>query len=172
MRGKLIWIAPILLLLVLQTPSFQFLEIRHIKPDFFLLAVLMIGMRKGYTAGTFWGMGLGFIQDIYSGGILGFNFLTKGVTGYSVGQLCNRLDFDNPNTQVVVTLLATLAEGLVYSIIVQAFYPPKEILVSFYRAVFPVAVYNSLLIPLWPLVSQGAERYFRRRWRSSTGITG
>ena len=124
------------------------IEIYHVRPDLFLVSVVIVGMRMGSGSGMIWGGCAGLVQDALSGGIIGFNFLSKPVTGFFVGLLRNKLDFDNPNTQSLVTLSATLGEGAVLSVLVSAYHPDKDVLWSLAHVVLPLGVYNAVVMPL------------------------
>ena len=142
------------------------IEIYHVKPDFFLISVVIVGMRMGSGSGMAWGVCAGLVQDALSGGIIGFNFLSKPVTGFVVGLLRNKLDFGNPNTQSLVTLSASLGEGVVLSILVSAYHPGKDVLWSLTQVVLPLGVYNAIVMPaviLAARVGGAVERELRRR---------
>ena len=57
------------------------------RPDAMLLVTLYIGMRRGSEGGLITGFILGLLQDILSGGLLGANSLSKGLSGYLTGGL-------------------------------------------------------------------------------------
>ena len=142
------------------------IEIYHIKPDLFLVSVVIVAMRMGSGSGMVWGACAGLVQDALSGGIIGFNFLSKPVTGFVVGLLRNKLDFQNPNTQSLVTLSASLGEGLVLSVLVSAYHPGKDVLWSLAQVVLPLGVYNAIVLPLVLLaarVGSAVEQELRRR---------
>lgn len=134
-------------------------EISHVKPDFFLLAAILLGMQRGPGSAALWGVMLGLVQDSLSGGVIGMNFITKPVVGAAMGLLRSKMDFANPNTQTLAGLGASLADGLMLAALVNGFHPAKAVSWSLYRIVIPGAVYNALLLPL--LVPVG--RYFASR---------
>jgi rod shape-determining protein MreD len=147
-------------LVVLQVALGRHLEIEQVKPDFFLISVLLVAMGRGSAAAIAWGAAVGLVQDVTSAGIIGFNVLTKPAVGYGVGLLRSRLDFNNPNTQTLLTLLATLAEGAVLSMMLNAYHPASSFSVSFTTLVVPEAVYNAILIPLAvPLISWAKQHF-------------
>ena len=139
------WLAA---LIVLQASLGKYLEIASVKPDFFLISVIQVAMRGGAASATLWGLAAGFVQDVLSGGIVGFNVLTKPVAGFAVGILRAKMDFDNPNTQTLVALLVTLAEGTILAAMLQAYIPAKSMPFTVSRIVVPEAIYNGLVIPL------------------------
>jgi rod shape-determining protein MreD len=159
-------------LVVLQVALGSRLEIEQVKPDFFLLSVLLVAMGRGSSAAVAWGAAVGLVQDVLSGGIIGFNVLSKPALGYGVGLLRARLDFDNPNTQTLLTFLATLSEGAVLSVMLYAYHPANSFSTSFTAMVVPEAVYNAIIIPLAVPVSLWAKRHFSGGQRRSLRQTG
>jgi rod shape-determining protein MreD len=158
------WVFLLALLVVLQSVMGRHLEVYHVKPDFFLISVLLVAMRRGSTPAALWGAVLGLVQDVLSGGVIGLNFLTKPAAGYAVGLLRARLDFDNPNTQTLVTLSAAAAEGLALAVLLNAYHPAKPVTWSLYSFVLPGAVYNGLLVPLL-LAAGGLAGRWQEEWR-------
>jgi len=129
-------------------------EVYHVKPDFFLISVVLAGMRMGSGSGLIWGLFAGMTQDALSGGIIGFNFLCKPVTGFVVGLLRNKLDFENPNTQSVVTLTASLGEGAALAVLLSAYHPGSEAMWSISQIVIPLSLYNALIMPFVTLTER------------------
>jgi rod shape-determining protein MreD len=132
----------------LQVAVVQEFAVVEVKPDLFLILVILVAMREGSAAGTLWGLAAGAVQDSLSGGMVGFHLLSKPVTGLAIGLLRDKLDFENPNTQSVVTFAATLAEGLFLSVLLSAYHPGKSAVWSLSHIVLPLAVYNALLMPI------------------------
>jgi rod shape-determining protein MreD len=166
------WGLRLAVLVVLQVALGSHLEVEQVKPDFFLLSVLLVAMRRGSFAAIVWGVAAGLVQDVLSAGIIGFNVLTKPALGYGVGLLRSRLDFDNPNTQTLLTFLATIAEGVVLSLMLYAYHPSNSFSTSFTTMVVPEAVYNAIIFPLAVSVALWAKHYFsgwRRRSLRQTG---
>lgn len=151
---------------VVQVVLLPGIEIYHVKPDLFLLSVVIVAMRMGSGNGMIWGAFAGLVQDSLSGGIVGFNFLSKPVTGFVIGLLRNKLDFDNPNTQALVTLSASLGEGAVLAVLVSAYHPGKDVLWSLGQVILPLGIYNAVVMPLLILagrIGAAVEQELRRR---------
>jgi rod shape-determining protein MreD len=55
--------------------------------DLPLIVVLHVAMTRGKNAGMLTGLGVGYLQDAMSGGVLGFNGISKIVAGYLGGYL-------------------------------------------------------------------------------------
>jgi len=147
-------IAPWLLgmsgIVVFQSTAVHSLAVHHVRPDLFLVSVLLIAMRRGVTTAVLWGTPAGFFQDLLSGGLVGFNLLSKPAVGLAVGLLREKLDFGNPNTQSAVTLAAAVAEGVLLSLLVEAYQPQKGAVWTITRVVLPSALYSAVVLPLVP----------------------
>jgi rod shape-determining protein MreD len=153
--------AAAVVLLVLQTTAGGPQGIHGAHPDFLLLFVLLVGMRGGETAGTLWGVLLGFLQDTFSVGLSGLHLLTKGLLGFAAGTLREQLDCENPNTQAMVALVATLAEGGAILVLLQVFSAERALLAPFLGTVLPAAALHGILLPAGAALGSAVARRAR-----------
>ena len=158
MRGQLSSAALALALLTLQTSGGGAGRLSGLHPDLVLLFVLSIGMRRGETAGTLWGIGLGFVEDALSAGLPGVNLLTKGLLGFAAGALREQLDCDNPNTQGIVAALATLLQGAAHLSLLEVFSAGTGVLVPFLGTIVPAAALNGALLPAAAFLRRALRR--------------
>jgi rod shape-determining protein MreD len=85
-----------------------------VRPDLCLIASFLIGFLAGEFDGVMMGLALGFVQDLFSGGDSGLNFMTKGLIGLLAG-LAGRHLANTTNLAVLALLLsASLLSGLVF----------------------------------------------------------
>jgi len=159
MREHLSSAALAVALLTLQTSGGGLFGLR---PDLVLLFVLATGMRRGETAGTLWGIGLGFVEDAFSAGLPGINLLTKGLLGFAAGSLGDQLDCDNPNTQAIVAALATLLAGAVHLSLLEVFSAGSGVFAPFLGTIVPAAALNGALLPAAAFARRALRRW---RWR-------
>jgi rod shape-determining protein MreD len=129
-------------LLVVQTSG-----VGGLRPDLLLLFVLAAAMRDGAGAGALWGICLGFAQDTFSAGFPGTGVLTKGFVGVVAGSLRERLDCDNPNTQALLAVGATLADGAAHLAVMKVFSESGGFLEPFLGSVLPAALVGGALLP-------------------------
>jgi rod shape-determining protein MreD len=127
--------------------------------DLPLVFVLWVGMRHGGTAGALWGLGLGYAADIFSAGQPGANILTAGLLGFAAGSLREQLDCDNPNTQAIVAVLATLAQGAAHLVLLGVFSAGRGVRSPFLGTIVPAAAVNGVLLP----VADSVRRAWARR---------
>lgn len=163
------WPAGALGLIVLQTTFGGVGGYLGARPDFLLLATLLAAMRRGETVGAFWGMSLGFLQDLFSAGVPGFNLLSKGLVGFAAGALREQLDCENPNTMSIVAVVATLAEGVGHLVLLRIFSSGQDLLEPLLRVIVPATVAHGVLLPCGPALSRVARRWLRRRFSPAAG---
>lgn len=160
MREHLISGVLAIALVTLQTSGASAGGLFGLHPDLVLLFVLATGMRRSETAGALWGVGLGFVEDTFSAGLPGANLLSKGLLGYAAGNLRDRLDCDNPNTQAIVAAIATLLQGAAQLSLLEVFSAGSGVLAPFLGTIAPAAALNGALLP----AAAAAPRAFQR-WR-------
>ena len=103
----------LLLLLPIQATFLEHISLVGVKPDLCLVATCLVGYLGGRTRGLWVGMGLGFIQDIYSAGGIGLNMITKGVVGVVSGTAPKILSDTTPPAIFLPTLVLSFSCGLV-----------------------------------------------------------
>lgn len=167
MRSLPIWIAWLAVIVTVQCSLLPGAVIFDVVPDLFLLSVILVAMRADGGPLLIWAFTAGLCQDVLSGGIVGMNVLSKPLTGMAVLLFRWKLDFRNPNTQAMVALLATLADGLILSILTSAYLPQRIALETVSQYVVPTAVLNGILFPLM-LAAESAWRRWRQRTKRRT----
>jgi len=165
MSGHLPSAALAIALLTLQTSGSGGLS--GLQPDLGLLFVLAIAMRRGETHGALWGIGLGFVEDVFSAGLPGVNLLTKGLLGFAAGSLSDHLDCDNPNTQAIVAALATLLQGGGHLALLEVYSAGSGVLAPFLGSIAPAAALNGALLPVAVFLSRSLQRSRNRRLADS-----
>lgn len=83
-----------------------------ITPDFLLILIIFLAVNYGRTTGGLTGFLIGFLQDLFSGGLFGINAISKAIVGYLVGFLKNNIYRDKLLLPPLVTLLATVVNQL------------------------------------------------------------
>jgi rod shape-determining protein MreD len=150
-------------LAVLQTSGTGESALGGLRPDLLLLFVLAAGMLRGEAAGALWGVGLGFVQDTFSLGMPGTGVLTKGLVGAAAGSLRDQLDCDNPNTQAIVAVVATLADGAAHLALRTILSEGAGFVGPLLSTVAPAAALHGALLP----AGIAAVRRLERRWRAA-----
>jgi len=166
-RDRLPGAAIALALVVLQTSAGGGGGIAGVHPDLLLLFVLGAGMRRGEESGALAGIALGFVQDVFSAGLPGLNLLSKGLLGFAAGSLREQLDCGNPNTQAIVAVLATLAQGLVQLALLEVFSAGRGLIAPLLGTIVPAAAAHGALLPAAAGVRRLIERRLRRRFAAA-----
>jgi rod shape-determining protein MreD len=128
-----------------QTSFAPALRIGGIAPDFPLIVVALLALRRGPEVGCVAGFGAGLLQDAASGGFLGAQALTKALAGFVVGSADGRLWVNNPLVQVPGLVLLSLAEGMVRYGLLQLFHFPAAFGELMLYVVVPQALYNGVV---------------------------
>jgi cell shape-determining protein MreD len=109
--------------------------------DPFLLVLVYCGLTGGASRAMLAGAAAGWVQDVHFGGpVLGLSGLTKVLVGFGVGAGSTRFHLAEPGPRVLVLLLATVVDAVVFNRL---------------AAVFDVSAYA--LSPLGLLVRAGTN---------------
>ena len=120
------------------------MAIGGIKPDFVLIAVVLLSFSNGRITGTVFGFSAGWLQDVYSPEFLGLNALCKSVVGFVVGYASGGLLEANVIAQGIVLFLAALLHDLLY-FVVYSWGHMHDYLWYLVRLALPTAVYTTLV---------------------------
>jgi rod shape-determining protein MreD len=117
--------------------------------DLPIVLVVLFGLRRGPEAGCLTGFALGLAQDVVAGGPLGLQAFSKTLVGFVAGELPRICLVSNPVVSITAVLLATLVDGTLRFIALQAFQYPApfgELLTS---VLLPQALFNALVAVAW-----------------------
>ncbi len=73
-----------------------------------LIIIVVLALNKGKTAGGISGFIIGFLQDLFSGGVFGINAITKAIVGHLLGFLSKVIYQDHFIIVAVVTFFTTI----------------------------------------------------------------
>jgi rod shape-determining protein MreD len=162
---KLLLLTICLLIVPLQSNLANSITLWDVKPDLVFIFVYALGLIYNEEKAMLMGAGLGFVLDVLSGGPLGLNLLTKGITGFASGLLGKRTINMRLRLQILVIFFITILEVVTQLILIAIF--AKGMAVSLWiKIAFLQALYNSLFafLFLWPLI----KRLMREReWAES-----
>jgi rod shape-determining protein MreD len=84
--------------------------------DPFLLVLVYCGLTGGATRAMLAGAAAGWVQDVHFGGpVLGLSGLTKVLVGFGVGAGSTRFHLAEPGARVLVLLVATAMDALIFN---------------------------------------------------------
>jgi rod shape-determining protein MreD len=120
---KVFWTAlAILAALLVQTALGRVMPAQARLFDPFLLVVIYCGLTGGEMHGMLAGAAAGWVQDVHFGGrILGLSGLSKVLVGFGVGVGSTRFHLGEPGARLLVLMVATLVDALLFSQLARAF---------------------------------------------------
>jgi rod shape-determining protein MreD len=90
--------------------------------DPFLLVVVYCGLTGGEVHGMLAGAAAGWVQDVHFGGrILGLSGLSKLLVGFGVGFGSTRFHLGEPGARLLVLMLATIVDALLFGQLAHVF---------------------------------------------------
>ena len=98
----------------LQTTWVNFLKVWSVQPDLLIIMLNYIALRSGPVVGTYMGLGVGILQDIYLPADLGLNALAKSLIGAGLGYSHARMVDDSIQVQTVLVFVAVILHDLIY----------------------------------------------------------
>jgi len=104
----------IILITVLQTTFFQFININNVSPNLFIITIVSISVLQGRKEGIIYSVSFGLIQDILFGSVVGFYVLIY----LAIGSLSAYLYRNFYAESVVIPLSAIGVSSLAYNFIV------------------------------------------------------
>lgn len=112
------WLKTFILFVIvfaLQMTIADWLSFFDVAPDFVMIFIVAVAIRRGPAAGCFWGFVAGFTQDVYAPiEWLGANTIAMTVVGYAVGQLEERFLSLNLPAKVGVLGLGFFVCDMIY----------------------------------------------------------
>jgi rod shape-determining protein MreD len=137
--------------LMLETTFFNRIAIYGAKPDFVLVLVVLIAVRRGSMAGQLYGFIGGLMQDCLSYGVLGVQAMVKAIIGFGSGFLKNKLEENSPLLIMILVFLVTIVSGFLGAL-ARAFFTSYTFLSHEAIRIVVTAGYNALLSPFVAMV--------------------
>jgi rod shape-determining protein MreD len=90
------------------------IELFSVRPSLFLIVVIYISLFWGRRAGMWFGFTAGIFLDLFAPQHMGLNTLLLACTGFAVGSMAGSLYREKYASQVLILLMVSLAEALLY----------------------------------------------------------
>lgn len=100
--------------IVLQDTVFNIISVAEGKPDIVLILVVFFALFNGHVKGGLLGVVFGLMEDLMTGRFIGLNAICKGLTGFIIGLLSERLYKNNFFIPVVTVFVATFLQSILY----------------------------------------------------------
>lgn len=107
----------IIIILLLQTTLFQYLNINNVSPNLFVVTIVSLSALQGRKEGLIYAIAFGLTQDIFYGNIVGFYVLIYILIGALAGYLYQNYYTEN----IVIPLIAIGIGDLILNILVYFF---------------------------------------------------
>lgn len=137
--------------LLLETTIFSRLSIYGARPDFILIMVVLIAVKRGSMTGQIFGFIGGLMQDCLSYGVLGVQAMVKAITGFGSGFLQNKLEENNLLLIMILVFLVTIVSGFLGAL-ARAFFTAYSFLSQESVRIVVSAGYNAFLSPFVAMV--------------------
>ena len=120
---KAFWTALALLAaLLVQTALGRVMPLQARVFDPFLLVVVYCGLTGGETHGMLAGAAAGWVQDVHFGvRVVGLSGLSKLLVGFGVGVGSTRFHLGEPAARLLVLMVATIVDALLFGQLAQVF---------------------------------------------------
>ncbi len=141
---KYAWYIGLFLAVVpVQTTVLGAVEVGGIRPDLCLITAVLVGLTVGPFEGLLMGLGLGFVQDLFSAGPVGLNLVTKGVFGCLAGLASRYVASITTTTALLVVLGLSALSGIAFLLSGRAGEGPSDVLYGLGFVLLPQAVYDA-----------------------------
>ncbi|MCL4516526.1 MAG: rod shape-determining protein MreD [Firmicutes bacterium] len=134
---------------ILQATVLPHLQIFGIKPDLVSLVVVAFALFRGRYQGAAVGISGGLMIDFLRGDFLGLSALSKGIVGFLLGTMEERVFNDDFIIPVVTAFAGTLADQLLFLILGDAFGLDYPVWPGIFAIALPTALYTAMLMPLF-----------------------
>jgi len=153
MKRIIINILLILLFFVLQTSVFPMISLAGIIPNTLIILVSCVGFMQGDRAGMFVGFACGFLLDISSFNIFGFNTLIYMFIGYLNGMFHNFFYLKDLKIPVIMITSSDLAYCILTYFFLFVLRSRFDIGFYFVNIILPEVVFTLLIsVILYPLL--------------------
>jgi rod shape-determining protein MreD len=139
-----------LLLFVLfsiQTALFETFLLGGIAPDLILITAVYCGIHFKKNSGIWVAILIGFFQDCLSGGLLGVNSLSKGLSGLFFCALKDKIIVEGIIPISFFIFVTSLVDGMIYFLAMTSLLGGQVKAGFFFSSVILFGVYNAVVAP-------------------------
>jgi len=144
LRKILFYSLGLLIVYALQSAIIPVLTISQIRPDLFLILVVIISLREGRLAGMLSGFGIGLLNDLMLPGTLGLNALAKTFVGFIVHSFPGRGYQREPLLFGLLLLFGAFFHDFIFNTL-YTFQTHWDVLAVIFRYALPTALYTAVV---------------------------
>lgn len=127
-----------------QTVLFPTVGLGGLRPDLFLLLVLLLSPRLSPEGAAAQGFGIGLVQDALSGGPMGLCAFVLSLMGFLTARLSRDLVTDKPLAQFWLLLAGAVTADVLTYVLLAFFLEPPPVLMSL-RMILPKELFTVCL---------------------------
>lgn len=135
-----------LIIYFLQSNFFNGFKILNIKPNLFIVFMMLIGLFLGKEYGFFWGIAFGMIIDLFIGKNIGVNAISLGTAGFMAGVLENNLSKESRFSVMIITIILTFISELVAYIMQVILNSGTLSILAFFKIMLIEILYNVIVV--------------------------
>ena len=138
---------------LLQVNFFSWFNLAGVKPNLFVILILIIGLFAGKGIGTILGIFCGISLDFLIGKSIGISALMLGIVGFVGGYLDKNFSKDSRVTMITMIVISTLIYELGEYIFNYFINSAQIIIWNFIKILIIELVYNTIItIIIYPLI--------------------
>jgi rod shape-determining protein MreD len=168
MQRHLLWASAVIVGALLQVTWLRAIRVAGVLPDLTLLLVVYFALVDGEERAMWTGVFGGVLQDIAGNMGLGHHVLGHVVVGYAAGKVTTRLITEHPAVKSGLVFCASIADGLLFTLLLYLQDPSIGALRMIGSRVVPASFYTAVATPLVFVV---LDRLFRRYAPTAGGVS-
>lgn len=142
-----------LFIYLLQVNFFSWFNLAGIKPNLFVILVLIIGLFSGRRVGTIFGVVFGILLDFFLGKSIGISAIMLGIVGFTGGYLDKNFSKDSRITMITMVVIATIIYEAGVCLLNYFINAAQISIWYFIRVLIVELIYNSILIIIiYPMI--------------------
>lgn len=160
-----------ILIYFFQMNFFSWFTIAGVKPNLFIILILVMGLFTGRTIGIATGIIAGLLLDFFIGKSVGITAIMLGIVGFLGGYLDKKFSKDSRITMILMVILTTFIYELgQYGINIIMNKMPLE-LWAFSKTLFVEIIYNVILTIIFHPLIKKAGYYMENIFKTKNILT-
>ena len=149
------FILVVLIFLLLEVVCLDKIEIRGIKPDLLLIALIFFSLQRNLIFGLSLGLALGLLKGVFSAGPPGIQMFTFGLCGLVTGKYFKFIYKQGIFVQIAIVFFLSIFAGLVYYLVSLPISVLPNPINSFWVIILPAGIYTAVFaLPVFLLLQK------------------
>jgi len=160
----LIFTSVLVLLLSIQTTFLAIFFPGNVVPDLILIAAVYCGIHLKKSRGIWLAALIGFFQDCLSGGLLGVNFLSKGLVGLFFCVIKDKIIVQGIIPIGFFMFATSLVDGMIYFLAMTILLGGQVKGNFLFSSIILFGVYNAVIAPFLFYIFDQARQWLHRKF--------